>query len=554
MFYQATELDNLLICKICDRKLDDPRSLPCGESFCNKCIDTISGYEKKQFECQNCNTQHAIPDGGFPINAVLNKILQLKSNEVFRNNLVKDFKDASNLVKIKAEKVESDLQAGEKIIYEHCKNVKDEVQLALEEAHFKLDEFHIEFFNEIDNYERECYFQFENIQSNKRGIEIIIEESKVFYSVSEDLLKNFNFDASEFKVRFAQANILLENLENVQDKLYSDMFQGVLFKFEKNLTKRETTSASIGILKRQKIVMNFFENIENIKELDLSQIFNNANRSFSDFSFKSFLSRKFLCTYRNQNQNLNFVLLDTEANIRNFRNNIIFDPKLIEIIQVLTCTSDNFIYILTNELLSDEEFTVDNLRSFDQNLNIISMLRLSNQENIIDMASFKGDLSILITSQESLPIIRTYNSKFEIILEFSRLNQNLFFPNYLKSLKENDNYFILLAGFEDYDERNLLAQEKFLVINKINGLVVDQFFVHNFNEWIIYLNKYILTQEVINDIPVNSTRTIFRCYKFNGDLIDIKCLFRDTINAKLEFSLNKKLFFLNQETSRIVSF
>jgi hypothetical protein len=552
MFYQATELDNLLICKICDRKLDDPRILPCGESFCNKCINDLADRDNNVIECQNCQTQHAILDGGFPINNVVNKIVQLKSNEVFRNLLVKDFSQASNLIKIKCERVELDLRIGETIIYEFCDNVKREAQLAILEAHVKLDTIHEEFFEEIKNYETECQLQFKQIQLNKSQIEILIEESKVFYCESVDLLKKFNFDESEFKVRLAQANILLENLELVQDKLYSDMFQGILLKFEKTL--KEAKSDSIGILKRQNIDFYYLENIENIKEVDLLKVFSDGIRLISDISIKSFITKKILCTYRNQNQNLNFVLLDTEANIRNVRNNIIiFNPKLKRILEFMTSTSDNFIYILTKELLSDEVLTVDKLRSFDENLNIISMLRLENQEHFIDMTSFRGDLSVLMEVEE-LPIIRTYNSKFEIVLELSHLNRNFHFPNFLKSLKVNDNYFILLAGFEDYDVRNFTRQEKFLFINKVNGYVEKQFFVHDFNEWILYLNKYILTQERVTDIPLDSSVIIFRCYNFNGDVLERKILVSDKVNAKLEFSLKKELFFLNQEKLKMLSF
>jgi hypothetical protein len=551
MFYQATELDNLLICKICDRKLDDPRILPCGESFCNNCIYALADGDNNVIECQNCQTQHAILDGGFPRNAVVNKIVQLKSNEVFRNILVKDFSQASNLIKIKCERVELDLQIGETIIYEFCDKVKNEAHLAILEAQVKLDTIYGEFLEEIKNYEDECQLQFKQIQLNKSHIEILIEESKVFHCHSVDLLKNFNFDESEIKVRLAQANILLENLELVQDKLYSDMFQGVLLKFEKNL--REPKSESIGTLKRQNIDLCYLENIENIKEVDLLKVFNNGIRFFPDISLKSFITKKILCTYRNQNQNLNFVLLDTEANIRNVRNNIIFNPKLERILEFITSTSYNFIYIFTKELLSDEVLTVDRLRSFDENLNIISMLRLENQEHFIDMTSFRGDLSFLMEVEE-LHIIRTYNSKFEIILEFSNLNQNLHFPNFLKSLKVSDNYFILLAGFEDYDVLNFGRREKFLFINKANGLVEKQFYVNEFNEWILYLNKYILVQERVSSVTLDSNVIIFRCYNFNGDIIERNILLSDKINAKLEFSLKKELFFLNQEKLKMFSF
>jgi hypothetical protein len=44
MFYEAKEIDNQLLCKQCEGRLDIPKILPCGETICSFCetsIDTL---------------------------------------------------------------------------------------------------------------------------------------------------------------------------------------------------------------------------------------------------------------------------------------------------------------------------------------------------------------------------------------------------------------------------------------------------------------------------------------------------------------------------------
>jgi hypothetical protein len=54
--------DNLK-CPKCNTIYVDPRSLPCGEVVCNKCINHLEANSFKF--C--CLQVHSIPDKGFPI-------------------------------------------------------------------------------------------------------------------------------------------------------------------------------------------------------------------------------------------------------------------------------------------------------------------------------------------------------------------------------------------------------------------------------------------------------------------------------------------------------
>ena len=60
----------LHVCNICSRLMADPRMLPCGHSFCLKCL--VSSSVLKGSSCPTCQIEFKIPDGG---------LMYLKRNE-----------------------------------------------------------------------------------------------------------------------------------------------------------------------------------------------------------------------------------------------------------------------------------------------------------------------------------------------------------------------------------------------------------------------------------------------------------------------------------------
>ncbi len=54
MFYQADQINSVLICEVCENKMVDPRLLPCGKSVCHRCVDQLFDTSKKRIKCQSC--------------------------------------------------------------------------------------------------------------------------------------------------------------------------------------------------------------------------------------------------------------------------------------------------------------------------------------------------------------------------------------------------------------------------------------------------------------------------------------------------------------------
>ena len=54
MFYEEAQIDEILKCKHCKLKFDEPRNLLCGKTVCNACLETMVmsvDNEDNSFKC-----------------------------------------------------------------------------------------------------------------------------------------------------------------------------------------------------------------------------------------------------------------------------------------------------------------------------------------------------------------------------------------------------------------------------------------------------------------------------------------------------------------------
>jgi paraquat-inducible protein B len=154
-------------------------------------VDFLADTDNKKIKCQNCAKIHEIPDDGFLKNLALQELLEFEAKEVLQSSHVEEFKKVLDNLNATKQSIESTLECGDATIRNHCDKVRDEMQLAIEQAHAKLDEIHKDFMDEIDNHEKECQAKFKSIQKNKVDIEKAINESNELLSKSNNLVKQF---------------------------------------------------------------------------------------------------------------------------------------------------------------------------------------------------------------------------------------------------------------------------------------------------------------------------------------------------------------------------
>lgn len=207
----------------------------------------------------------------------------------------------------KKEKLVNALKSGDAIIRAHCDEARREAQLAIEEAHKQLEEMHKEIFAEIDEYEKFCQEKFKSIKQNNVEIAAIIQKANEFVFKSESLINQFQIDETDLKLSIDEAYRLFDEIEDIHDKLRSDMFNKTNLRFVK-----KTPVVDIGRLKNQNSDLCFLENLLAAKkEMDLSVIVNDKSQN-GGLIIQPFNNRLFACLYKNKSKNLNISIFDRE--------------------------------------------------------------------------------------------------------------------------------------------------------------------------------------------------------------------------------------------------
>jgi hypothetical protein len=528
MFYQADKIDSILICDVCKNKMVDPRILPCGKSLCHRCVDLLIDTEKKRIKCQNCAKIHEIPDDGFPKNLALQKLLECEAKEVLQSNHIKEFKNLLDTLNETKQAIESTLECGDAKIRDHCDKVRNDMQLAIEQAHAKLDEFHKDFMEEIDNHEKECQAKFKLISQNKVDIEKALNESSELLSKSNHLLKQFKIDQSELATLSVSAQLFQSNLETIKDRIQREMFNGSLLKFKR---QKSFDSNMIGKIVKQNIELYFLENIEKMRELDfLTKIKGTCYFPF----LQPFKSNNFLCLYEEKN-NLNLICLDKNGNTL-FEKSDLIKNKNIEEIKLIRFRSslNKIVYIYTEEKHLKQTNSFYNLRSYDENINLLVEVKLDKEPKGFEL---NGENLFIFNKNEICSTISMYNHNLEMIQTFGQENSLLpfFCSTDINRFLVSNQYFIINEPIFDDDDDDGDDHNRITIINRSNGLVEGSFKIHEyFNQMRLYLDKFLL---FFNDVTCS-----LKCFNFKGDLIH-KITLDQTLERSVIRVIDKELFF-----------
>jgi hypothetical protein len=507
--------------------LVDPRLLPCSKSVCHRCVDAIADTDKKRIKCENCAKTHEIPDDGFLKILALQKILECEAKEVSHPNQIEEFKKVLDILNAAKQNIESTLECGDVKIRDHCDKVRNDMQLAIEQAHEKLDDLHKDYMNEIDNHEKECQAKFKSIKQNKQDIEKALNESNELLSKSDQLLKQFKIDQTELATLFENAQSLQTNLEQIHDGIQKEIFNGSLLKFEK---QKIFDSGVIGKIVKQNIELYFMENIGNMRELVIASKIEWTRRILYLQPFKS---NNFLFLY-SFNNILNLLCVDRDGNTLIEKKGLIKNENIEEfvVLYLSSLKNNKILFIFTKEKNLNQTNEFYNFRSFDENFNFVAKIKLDKEP--IDYDVNEENL-FLLNRNEKCCTISMYNHNLDTVQTFGQENSTLpyFFSLKISIFLVNGQYFIIneMLNFEDDED----FHNRVTIINRSNGLVEASFKIfEHFHQMQLYLDKYLIT--------FNNNACLLKCYNFKGDLIN-----KITLDKMLEESyfsvLNKELFF-----------
>jgi hypothetical protein len=523
MFYEASRIECLILCKICDKKLEDPRLLPCGRSVCHKCVDLLLDTDRRRIKCFYCAKTHDLPIDGFAPNLELSNLLVLKPSKAFRSELTSELTVISNSIQEKFEKIQTDLLTGEAKIRDECDKVRNDVQLAIEEAHLMLDKIHERLMNKIDDYEKECRQNYVKIQKSREKMNRSLNKANNFNAHIKILLNQFHLEETVIQENLNEAQAILNKLEKIEDELQMDLISKVHFKFEKN--QSGLNDSTIGFIKRRNVQLYFCQNIDNKKELDLTQNLDNPD-SKPFIMVYPFSSSKFLLVEDFDKGNLYFYVIDSNKTIlAQKRYDFNFNGTVLKVKLTPLINREYFCLATLAENIKGKCWLI---KSFDENLKIISRKYFDKLNFILTNGE---NLFLGIIKDERYIYLESYNSNLEPLKLFGQEYSDLpyFFPSTIRNILISKKYFVL-------KELNNSNESKITIIRQKNGKIKSSFLIkfQFLENWTIYLEKFILFFSQDN-------MTIF-CYDFDGILIEK--FISDLDISKFKFAVNKELYFL----------
>jgi hypothetical protein len=273
MFYDSNQVDNILNCKKCTGRLDEPKILPCGNSICSHCVSLIQLKKNKEFQCLVCQDKHEMPKNGLPLNILAAEMLSFKSVNVSRGNAFESLQETLGQLENNKSDLKYCINNRDDCIKEHCIELRSKVQLTTEQAVENINEFNEQVIHEINEYEQEMIsFNKKNPKSLK-CFETIERELETFQSKTNECLKLNNLNDESLNKIKQDAIILKEKTDFEIKNVKSTIFSGCLLTFESNKNKINRENLGQLIMKEVYNILNGkkFEELMKLCEFPVDQ-------------------------------------------------------------------------------------------------------------------------------------------------------------------------------------------------------------------------------------------------------------------------------------------
>ena len=251
MFYYANKVDNKLLCKQCEGRLDIPKILPCGETICSFCETSIQ-INDRMFNCLVCKEKHEMPVKGLLNNRLASEILAIELTTVSRgeayDSLIKFLDD----IQKKLSFIKNGIENSTDLVKEHCIDLRSEVQLTAEEVILKVNDITTKLIEEIDEYEKELI---EFNKTNSKSLDTfnaIVKELESFHTLNNENLNKNVIDDKLVKKSNEEATNMAKKAELEIENLKNIIFDGNILKFERNTEK--INDAILGKLNKNKMI------------------------------------------------------------------------------------------------------------------------------------------------------------------------------------------------------------------------------------------------------------------------------------------------------------
>ena len=216
-----------LDCKICNKILRKPITLPCS---CTVCYEHVNENKSGTFNCLSCNENIQTPMHGFKINKILDDIIV---NELYltdeERNLKRELCEASIKLRQLAEECEQKKSEFKELKFEHVDALKQKVHLRREILKKEIDHVADEIVEDIErNIKAFVRSSLESVESATDCEDF----AEIFRSQQLDIDKLMSLHA-EKQQRIEALQTALAQFDLAKQDIDTGTFKAAAFKFER---------------------------------------------------------------------------------------------------------------------------------------------------------------------------------------------------------------------------------------------------------------------------------------------------------------------------------
>ena len=352
-------------------------------------------------------------------------------------------------------------------IKDYCDSLRNEVQLASEQAIQDIKNINSYFIDYIEGFENGSYAYYEANEEEKAKFDKHIDEMYACYSKWTDYLHQFKIDDRELKTASFQVNICLEQINKEHTNLMTRLCSGNVLKFVRNPS--QVSSSTIGQLFEDVRVFSTEEKLNKLKAYNLREKFVRAPQ-LQSVRVQCLTSGRFCLAYFNfeNSYQLELAMFD-DANLNVLSTNSASTEGFIRNYFKMDKLRNSIIICFMKHLLAHgSEYYEDNndtstIKKFDDGLNKVKELNVNYV--VRSIRCFESHLYCLGETLSGCQIY-VYSDNLEHVMRFGQgedLSKPYFVSNSCINLELCDLYYVFFENF------------KIMFMNRCNGMIEKQF-------------------------------------------------------------------------------
>lgn len=168
--FKIDKLHSVFDCKACDRILEDPIVLPCGETICKKDLDGFP-IENNEIECKFCMGKHVQSESGFPTDKRIQKMLKIQLDQLVFESMFENCRNVLNELNYKVQELSVMENDPDYYIYEYFSKIINQVDTIRESLKMNIDIYYYDVISEIKKMENACKMNAKKIKEFTSNLE-----------------------------------------------------------------------------------------------------------------------------------------------------------------------------------------------------------------------------------------------------------------------------------------------------------------------------------------------------------------------------------------------